>query len=604
MADIAFDYKPFLASLPNLPGVYRMLDEEGGVLYVGKAVDLKKRVGSYFQKNDQSPRIRLMIRQIRAIETTVVRSEAEALILENNLIKALSPKYNILFRDDKSYPYLMLTGHEWPRLAYFRGALDKNNQYFGPFPNGYAVRESIQLLQKVFRLRTCEDTVFLNRSRPCLLFQIKRCSGPCVGAVSTEAYREDIRNATAFLNGKSTELIDELNQKMEAASANWAFEQAAAYRDQLQSLAKVQEKQFVSSNSSELDADVIACLVQAGLICVNLVMIRGGRHVGDKSFFPAHAEDYDAQSVFEAFVAQHYLDRPIPAIILSNVAMPNGLVLDLLSEQAGRKVVLHTNPNGERRIWLEMAVRNAEISLLARAGSTANQLARLEAFQEALGLPESAQRIECFDISHTMGEATVASCVVFDRHDMQPKEYRHYNIKGITPGDDFAAMRDVLRRRYQKLAEGEGVLPDVVLIDGGKGQVAIAEEVLLEVGLHDIFLVGVSKGETRKPGLETLIIPSQERQLQLKRDNPALMLIQVIRDEAHRFAITGHRARRAKARVTSSLEEIEGVGAKRRQRLLTRFGGLQGVKAASIDDLMQVDGISRSLAEKIYNALH
>lgn len=603
-ADLPFDYRSFLATLPNLPGVYRMLDEEGGVLYVGKAIDLKRRVGSYFQKSDQSPRIKLMIRQIRAIETTVVRSEAEALILENNLIKALSPKYNILFRDDKSYPYLMLSAHDWPRLAYFRGGLEKRHQYFGPYPNGYAVRESIQLLQKVFRLRTCEDSVFVNRSRPCLLYQIKRCSGPCVDAITPDAYRQDILNAVAFLNGKSRELIDELNQKMELASSNWDFELAAIYRDQLQSLAKVQEKQFVSSNSSELDADVIACIIRDEFICVNLVMIRGGRHVGDKSFFPMHGEGYDAESVFEAFVAQHYLDRAIPPIILSNIAMPNGLVLDLLSEQAGRKVVLHTNPNGERRVWLEMATKNAEIAIGVRAGSAANQHARLEALQEALGLADSAQRIECFDISHTMGEATVASCVVFDRLDMQPKEYRHYNIKGITPGDDFAAIRTVLQRRYQKIAEGDGVLPDVVLIDGGKGQVAIAEEVMAEVGLPEIFLVGVSKGETRKPGLETLIVPSQNRSVQLKRDHPALLLIQVIRDEAHRFAITGHRARRAKARVSSTLEEIEGVGLKRRQRLLTRFGGLQGVKAASIEDLMQVDGISRSLAEKIYNALH
>ncbi|SFZ77448.1 excinuclease ABC subunit UvrC [Chitinimonas taiwanensis] len=599
-----FDPKPILASLPNLPGVYRYLSAKGDVLYVGKAIDLKRRVSSYFQKNDQSPRIRLMLSQVADIQTTVVRSEAEALILENNLIKALAPRYNILFRDDKSYPYLVLSGHAYPRLAYYRGALDKQNQYFGPFPNGYAVRESIQLLQKVFKLRTCEDSVFEHRARPCLLYQIKRCSGPCTEEISTEQYRADVHNAVQFLQGKAHDLLADLDEKMRAAAGAWQFEEAAAYRDQIQALAKVQEKQFVSSNASETDADIVACAVENGLVCVNLVMIRGGRHVGDKSLFPAHGEDYDAQTALEAFLAQHYLDRTIPPVIVCNSSSDNATLVELLSAQAGRKIAIVSNPIAERRVWLEMALKNARLAIAQRLSLESTQLGRIEALQEALGLPDTAQRIECFDISHTMGEATVASCVVYDRLGMQPKEYRHYNITGITPGDDYAAMRQVLTRRYGKIAQGDGVAPDVILIDGGKGQIGVAVEVIEEVGLQDALLVGVAKGETRKPGLEQLVVPSRQQTLQLPRDSAALHLIQTIRDEAHRFAITGHRARRGKARVSSSLEEIEGIGAKRRQKLLTRFGGLQGVKAASVDELCQVDGINRALAEKIYQALH
>jgi excinuclease ABC subunit C len=603
-ADAPFDAKAILASLPNLPGVYRFLSVKGDVLYVGKAIDLKRRVSSYFQKSDLSPRIRLMIGQVADIQTTVVRSEAEALILENNLIKALAPRYNILFRDDKSYAYLMLSGHRFPRLAYYRGALDKQSQYFGPFPNGYAVRESIQLLQRVFKLRTCEDTVFENRSRPCLLYQIKRCSGPCVEALSPDEYRADVTHAIQFLQGKGGDLLAELEEKMQLAAAAWQFEQAALYRDQIQSLAKVQEKQFVSSNASEADVDIVACAAAHGMVCVNLVMIRGGRHVGDKSIFPSHGEDYDVPTALEAFLVQHYLDRTMPSVIVCNAEGDKAVIESLMTAQAGRRVAIVSNPNGERRVWLEMALKNASLAIEQRLSLESTQLGRLQALQEALQLPDSAQRIECFDISHTMGEATVASCVVYDRLAMQPKEYRHYNIKGITPGDDYAAMRQVLTRRYEKIAAGEGVAPDVILIDGGKGQIGVAVEVIEEVGLNDVLLVGVAKGEARKPGLEQLVVPSRNQTLQLPRDSGALHLIQTIRDEAHRFAITGHRARRGKARVTSSLEEVEGIGAKRRQRLLTRFGGLQGVRAASIDDLCQVEGIHRALAEKIYNALH
>nr|WP_018747990.1 excinuclease ABC subunit UvrC [Chitiniphilus shinanonensis] len=591
-------------TLPNLPGVYRYLSADGTVLYVGKARDLKKRVSSYFQKTDLSPRIRLMLGQVERIETTVVRSEAEALVLENNLIKALGPRYNILFRDDKSYPYLVVTGHRYPRLAYYRGALDKRNQYFGPFPNGYVVKESIQLLQKVFKLRTCEDTVFANRSRPCLLHQIKRCSAPCVELVDQEQYRADVNHAVLFLQGKANELLADLEARMQAASEAWDFETAAALRDQIQALAKVQERQFVSSNTNELDADIVACVADRGMLCVNLAMVRGGRHVGDKSLFPSHADDYGPTEALSAFLAQHYLDRNVPPVVICHPAPDDAAVLaELLSEQAGRKVVLNCNPNGERRVWLDMARKNAEFAILQRASQAASQAGRLTALVEAMNLPEETQRIECFDISHTMGEATVASCVVFDRGDMQPKEYRRYNIEGITAGDDYAAMKQVLTRRYGKIAAGEGVVPDLILIDGGKGQLTQAEEVLAEVGLTQPILLGVAKGETRKAGLEQLIVATSHEVIRLPADHPGLHLIQQIRDESHRFAITGHRARRAKARVASSLEEIDGVGPKRRQRLLSRFGGLQGVKGASVEDLMQVDGINAELAERIYGAL-
>ncbi|SMF31310.1 excinuclease ABC subunit UvrC [Pseudogulbenkiania subflava] len=595
-----FDPKAILTHLPNLPGVYRMLDAAGKVLYVGKAIDLKKRVSSYFQKNDLSPRIQLMVRQIAAIETTVTRSEAEALILENNLIKALSPRYNILFRDDKSYPYLMLSAHAYPQLAYFRGDPKKPHQYFGPYPNSYAVRESIQILQKVFRLRTCEDAVFANRSRPCLLYQIKRCSGPCVEHIDEAAYRADVANAVAFLQGKQNELIDSLTERMLAASAAMEFEQAAALRDQIQALSRVQEKQFVSSNVSH-DADVVAVAEQQGMVCVNLVMVRGGRHLGDKSFFPLNSEGSDASANLDAFLAQHYLGAPLPPVIIVNGTVSPTL-RDYLEQQAERRLAIVGNPIGERRVWLEMAEKNAQLAIQQKLASHATQSQRLARLGEVLEL-EGVERLECFDISHTLGEATVASCVVYDRGDMQPSEYRRYNITTAKAGDDYGAMREVLTRRYSKLAEGDGKLPDVVLIDGGKGQVGVALEVFADIGLN-LPIVGVAKGEERKPGLETLILPYREKTLQLPHDHPALHLIQTVRDEAHRFAITGHRARRGKARTASSLEEINGVGAKRRQRLLTRFGGLRGVMAASIDDLAQVEGISQTLAEKIYNALH
>lgn len=598
-----FDSKAFLKNLSNLPGVYRMLGADGEVLYVGKARDLKKRVSSYFQKGDLSPRIRLMLSQIKQIETTVTRSESEALLLENNLIKALSPRYNILFRDDKSYPYVMLSGHRFPRLGFYRGALDKKNRYFGPFPNAWAVRESIQLLQKVFRVRTCEDSVFNNRSRPCLLHQIKRCTAPCVGLVSADDYQNDVKNAALFLEGKESEVLRTLSGKMQAAAASMQYEQAALYRDQIQSLSKIRETQFVSSGS-RLDADVVACVSDGGVVCVNLVMIRGGRHLGDKSFFPQNADDGDAAAALEAFLSQHYLNRAAPGLIIVSEPVVGEELEVLLGEQAGHRVRINAHPSGERRVWLQMALENARLAVAQRLNQQVAQEARLQSLQEALGLPATVRRIECFDVSHTMGEATVASCVVYDHGAMQNGEYRRYNVTGVTPGDDYGAMRQVLSRRYGKIASEEGKMPDLILIDGGKGQLGVAMEVLTDLGLADVYLAGVAKGEERRPGLEQLVFPDRENPLQLPKDHSGLHLIQQIRDEAHRFAITGHRAKRGKARTSSSLEQIGGVGAKRRQKLLARFGGLRGVQSASIDELSQVEGISRKLAEKIYQELH
>jgi len=586
-----FDAKSFVAGLPNLPGVYRMLGARGEALYVGKARDLKKRVGSYFHKQASSPRIQMMLSQVASIEVTASRSEGEALLLENNLIKSLAPRYNILFRDDKSYPYLTVTGHEFPRLGFHRGAKDRQNRYFGPFPHAYAVRESIQLLQRVFRLRTCEDTVFENRSRPCLLHQIHRCTAPCTGLISAGHYAEDVANAVLFLEGREDDVIRGLSDKMSAAADAQHYEKAAAYRDQVRALSRVQARQYVESNRG-VDADVVACAIEGGIACVNLVMIRGGRHVGDRSFFPSNAEGATAGEVVAAFLEQHYLDQPLPALVVTSepVELENANVV---------------NPShGERRVWLEMACKNAQLAIGQRVRDRATQEGRLQALREALGLPESVQRIECFDISHTMGEATVAACVVYDRQQMQKSEYRRFNIHDVTPGDDYAAMRQVLSRRYERVNAEAGKIPDLVLIDGGKGQVSAAKAAMVELGMNDIAVVGIAKGPERKPGLEELIIESEARTLQLPPSHPGLHLIQAIRDEAHRFAIVGHRARRGKARMRSMLNEIPGIGAKRRQALIEHFGGLRGVQAAAIDDIAKVEGISRPLAERIYRHLH
>ncbi|EJL83915.1 excinuclease ABC, C subunit [Polaromonas sp. CF318] len=638
-----------VAALPALPGVYRYFDAEGGVLYVGKARNLKKRVSNYFQKNHGGTRIGHMVTKIVRMETTVVRSEAEALLLENNLIKTLNPKYNILFRDDKSYPYLKLTGARppvegeapaaavFPRIAYYRGAVEKKHRYFGPYPSAWAVKDTILLLQKVFRLRTCEDTVFNNRTRPCLLYQIKRCSAPCVGHVSPEQYALDTANAERFLQGQAQDILTELEKKMLAHADRLEFEQAAELRNQMSALSKVLHQQSMEIGGDK-DVDILAVKVQGGKACVNLAMVRGGRHLGDRAYFPSHVENaadvaaLDAETgteagqaataavpeakplealVLEAFIAQHYIDVPVPPTLVCSEAVDKEL-MEALSAQTGTKVTAIHQPREQRRIWLEMAQKNAGLQLARLLAEQGSQQARTRALAEALDLPLDnldALRIECFDISHTAGESTQASCVVFQEHKMVNSEYRRYNIEGITPGDDYAAMRQVLTRRYTRLAEaarnGEAKLPDLVLVDGGKGQVSMAREVFEELGLDLGLIAGVEKGEGRKVGLEELVFADGRDKVYLGRDSAALMLIAQIRDEAHRFAITGMRAKRAKVRVGGSkLEDIAGIGPKRRASLLQRFGGIRGIASASAEDIATVDGISRDLAEEIYRALH
>ncbi len=651
-----------VAALPGLPGVYRYFDAEGQVLYVGKARHLKKRVSSYFQKDHGGTRIGHMVSKIVRMETTVVRSEAEALLLENNLIKTLHPKFNILFRDDKSYPYLKMTGTVpeaalkpsgkreggasplvFSRVAYYRGAVEKKHHYFGPFPSAWAVKESIQLLQKVFRLRTCEDTVFANRTRPCLLFQIKRCSGPCVNMISPENYAHDVGNAEKFLRGETQMVLKELEARMMAHADRLEFELAAEARNQMTALSRVLHQQSVDT-TTDTDVDILAVKVQGGRACVNLAMVRGGRHLGDRPYFPTHVEDAHAISslmpenddvelteksaeapdeisrakaveihVLEAFIAQHYLGVPVPPALITSEAV-NKHLIEALSLQSGVKVSAVHNPREQRRAWLEMAEKNAAIQLARLLAEEGSQQARTRALVEALDLaPDDMDdlRMECFDISHTAGEATQASCVVFQNHKMQNSEYRRYKIEGITPGDDYAAMRQVLTRRYGKLAEairaGESHvrMPELVLIDGGKGQVSMAREVFESLGLDLSLIVGVEKGEGRKVGLEELVFADGREKVYLGKDSAALMLVAQVRDEAHRFAITGMRAQRARVRVGGSrIEEIAGIGPKKRARLLQRFGGAKGVEDASVEDLMSVEGISHELAETIYNALH
>ncbi len=622
-ADVPRTHSPELlaqvAGLPSMPGVYRYFDAQDDLLYVGKAKNLKKRVSSYFQKTHGGTRIGHMVSKIVRMQTTVVRSEAEALLLENNLIKTLHPRFNILFRDDKSYPYLKMASGEFARIAYYRGAVEKKHQYFGPYPSAWAVKESILLLQKVFHLRTCEDTVFANRTRPCLLYQIKRCSGPCVGHIGMEDYAQDTRNAERFLRGETQAILKELEAQMMVHSAALEFEQAAELRNRISALSKVLHQQAVDTGGDK-DVDILAVKVQGGKACVNLAMVRGGRHLGDRAYFPTHVDDADETAVLQAFIAQHYIGiAPPPALIVSVKVDPE--LIALLSEQCGNKVSAVHNPREQRRIWQEMAQKNADIQLARLLAEEGSQQARTRALVTALDMaPEDLDsfRIECFDISHTSGESTQASCVVFHTHKMQSSEYRRYNIDGITAGDDYAAMRQVLTRRYSKIVEAAladqnaGVggnsksrLPDLVLIDGGKGQVSVAKEVFEALGMDLGLIVGVEKGEGRKVGLEDLVFADGREKVYLGKDSAALMLVAQIRDEAHRFAITGMRAARAKVRTGgSSLEEIPGVGAKRRAKLLQRFGGIRGVAAAGVADIATVEGISKELAEEIYRALH
>ncbi|GAA5168207.1 excinuclease ABC subunit UvrC [Viridibacterium curvum] len=596
-----FDAKSFLRGLPESPGVYRMIGADDEVLYVGKAKLLKRRVSSYFQKNHPSPRIAMMVSKIVRVDITVVRSEAEALILENNLIKTLKPRYNILFRDDKSYPYIAISGDESPRLFYYRGAFEKGVRYFGPYPSGWAARESVQLLQRLFLLRTCEDPVFNNRSRPCLLHQIKRCSAPCVDVIDKESYARDVKVATLFLEGKHSDVIDNLTARMQSASERFAFEEAAVFRDQIRALQTVLHKQFVDSGKDE-DVDVLVALETGGMVCVNLAMVRGGRHLGDRPQFPNGSEGLSATDALLAFLEQHYRDHPAPAKIVLE-GLSTELARSVLDEVLERTPIITAARYQGEKAWVEMALLNANLAIETRQRESGRAQHQLEALRVALGIDEAPRRIECFDISHTQGEATVASCVVWEGEGMKKSEYRRFNIAGITGGDDYAAMRQALTRRYEKVAAGEGVRPDLILIDGGKGQIGVAWEVLTELGLESIAMVGVAKGEERKAGLEQLIYPDGRPPLALGGEHPALHLIQVVRDEAHRFAITGMRARRSKTRLTSKLEDIPGVGPTRRKKLIEAFGGLAGVKEATVEDLCRVEGINRKIAEQIYNAL-
>lgn len=614
-----------LKGLPGLPGVYRFFDESGHILYVGKAKDLKRRVSSYFQKKNHSPRIERMVKRIIRFEITITRTETEALILENNLIKEYNPPFNILFRDDKSYPYLMLTGHDFPRLASYRGKVDRRHRYFGPFPNSWAVRNSVQILQKVFRLRTCEDTVFRNRSRPCLLHQIHRCSAPCVGKLSKEQYALDVGQALRFLEGNHQVVLAELEKEMEKYSTAMEFEMAAVIRDRIADLSNILQQQAMDTVAEgEGDVDILAAAEIDGQICVNLAMVRGGRHLGDRAYFSksnrAFADEpIDLQNILETFIQQHYLSTDssselaviTPPVMITNVPLKGEraeVICQALLDRSARPISFLYQPQGQRKHWLAMAEGNAKIALLRRIAEAGGQLARVRALTDTLGidLEQLDQlRIECFDISHTSGEATQASCVVFAKNELQASEYRRFNITGITAGDDYAAMQQVLQRRYAHFQEiPVDKVPQLVLIDGGKGQVEVARKVFSELGIDIGLIVGVAKGEDRKVGLETLIFADEREPIRLGLDSQALMLIAQIRDEAHRFAITGMRAKRAKARTVSRLEEMEGIGAKRRQKLLARFGGLRGVANATVEELASVEGISQTLAEQIYRQLH
>lgn len=619
----AFDPAQALKTLPHLPGCYRYFDEQDQCLYVGKARDLKKRVSSYFRKTGLSPRIALMVSQIARLETTVTRSEAEALLLENNLIKTLAPRYNIRLRDDASYPYIRIGAEPFPRLSYYRGGVDKKSRFFGPYPNSGAARASIETLQRAFGLRTCEEAVFKNRTRPCLLGQIGRCSAPCCARITAEAYAADVEAASDFLLGKSRSVVEAMEREMWAASEAWRFEDAAKLRDRIAALTQLQHRQAVETTGGDVDADIIACAVDGAMACVNLAMVRGGRHLGDRPIFPKIHARTDAlmpppAEIVEAFCAQHYAELPVPAVVIIERAEDDAELADrlegMLSEIAGRRVCVVDEPRDTRARWLEMCVEGAKIALSRRLQEEGTQFARLKELIEILGIePEDGDplkfSVECFDISHTQGEATQASCVVFDEGRMQSSRYRRFNITGIEPGDDYAAMRQVLERRYAPAARGEAKLPTVVLVDGGRGQVEMAREVFVdELGLDPHCIVGVAKGEGRKTGLETLIFPVidgvRRESLVLGTMSKALMLVAQIRDEAHRFAITGMRAKRAKTRNASKLEDFEGIGPKRRAKLLSHFGGMRQLSNASAEDIARVPGISKALAQRIYAQLH
>jgi excinuclease ABC subunit C len=604
MLDAAIDHKAFLRALTTRPGVYRMLDHTGNVLYVGKAGDLKKRVSSYFRKSGLSVKTQALMAQVTDIQVTVTHTEAEALLLESNLIKQLRPRYNVLLRDDKSYPYIYLsTEQEFPRLVLHRGARRGKGRYFGPYPSAGAVRESLHLLQKLFRVRQCEDSFFNNRSRPCLQYQIKRCTAPCTGLIDAASYAIDVKRTVMFLEGKSGEVIDDLVRAMQQAAELQAYEQAAEYRDLIVSLNHVQEKQYISTGRGDLD--ILACLTRQGSACVQVFFIRGGRNLGNATFYPRVPMESDSAEVLSAFIPQYYLGKAVPAeLLLSQAPVDAGVIEEMLANQSGHRVVIRDRLRGDRARWVQMAMNNAEHALHTYLNTRKGFAGRMRELSEALSLEDLPGRIECFDISHTRGESAVASCVVFGIEGPLKSDYRRFNIKGIQPGDDYAAMEQALTRRYTRLQQGEGCLPDVLLIDGGKGQIAVASRALQELQVTGVQIVGVSKGPGRKAGLESLHLPGRQKALHLAADSPALHLIQQIRDEAHRFAITGHRQRRARSRNTSPLERIPGIGPRRRQQLLQQLGGIKEVARAGVEDLSRIRGINRTLAQQIYDAFH
>jgi excinuclease ABC subunit C len=606
---MSFDSQSFLKTLTSRPGVYCMQDEEGKVIYVGKAKNLKKRVSSYFKRGHaDSPKTQVMVKQIENVEVTVTHTENEALILENNLIKSYKPRYNILFRDDKSYPYLYLsTDHKYPHFRYHRGALKGKGKFFGPYPGAGSVRSTLNLLQKLFLVRSCEDSVFANRSRPCLQYQIKRCTAPCVEYISKEDYQRDIDNATLFLEGKNEDVIKALTEPMQKASDALEFEVAARLRDQIRSLRHVQEKQHITSEGG--DIDIVACAINANQACIQLVFIRSGLNLGSRNFYPKNIEDQSEPDLVKAFLSQFYLDehsqQKISAeIILSHTFEDIELLESVICEKAGKKIKLKANVRGERLKWLTMAKENVDLTIKQKIAGSKSQHKRFDALQKLLSFKEPIEHMECFDISHTQGEATVGSCVVFGPDGPVNSKYRQFNIENITKGDDYAAMSQVIRRRYTRLVKENARLPDLILIDGGKGQIGVAKKELNELQLTHIPILGVAKGPSRKPGLENLILALENKTIDCDSSSPALHLIQHIRDEAHRFAITAHRQRRKKKRGRSKLEEIEGIGNKRRQSLIKHFGGIQGIAKAGVDDIAMVSGINKSLAKKIYDTFH
>jgi len=600
----SFDVKAFLKTLTQRPGIYRMLNDKGEIIYIGKAKNLKNRVSSYFRNQNASPKQQAMVAKVAGIEVTVTHTEGEALLLESQLIKRHKPRYNISLRDDKTYPYVFISSfHDFPQITFHRGAKKRKGQYFGPYPSASAVKETLQLLQKIFPVRQCEDSYYNSRSRPCLQHQIERCTAPCVGLIDKASYKNDVDNSILYLEGQGGLLIDRLVAKMESASNQLEFEQAAAYRDQIFRLRAVIESQCVEGERG--DVDIIACANKGDVACVQVFFIRNGQNLGNRQFYPKMGEDNDPAQILQAFISQYYLDKAAPQELIVSHALPeNALLIEVLSAQAKRQVAISSNVRGERQKWLQMALTNADNALQTKLADKQGLYARFVSLQQELGCAEVPKRLECFDISHTQGAQTVASCVVFDREGPIKSDYRRFNIEGITGGDDYAAIHQAVFRRFKRLKQGEHLAPDILLIDGGKGQVAEAKKALAELDINNVMIVGVSKGPDRKVGMEKIILPDQDQPLDVTPNAAALLLIQHIRDEAHRFAITGHRQRRGKAQNKSVLEDIAGLGPKRRQLLLKQFGGLQGVSGASVDALASIEGISRQLAQRIYDTFH